>query len=276
MAETDDQSKRERQCILVVPCYNEQRRLRVDEFLTFLDAHPGFQFQFVNDGSTDDTLKVLQQLQTMAMSQVEILALEANCGKAEAVRRGLLAAIHKTPDFVGYWDADLATPLAEALPIVQLLEQRPEIDLVMGARVRLLGRHISRRPVRHYMGRVFATLTSVAIRLPVYDTQCGAKIFRLTPRLLNVLERPFFSRWIFDVELLDRFLQAVEADRLPAGNCRILEYPLMTWHDVAGSKLRGVDAIRALGDLARIAWKRRFGPHTFPTSTSSLGQVPQR
>ena len=97
----------------------------------------------------------------------------------------------------------------------------------------LLGHRIERSWARHYLGRLFATASSQVLGLPVYDTQCGAKVFRDGPALRAALATPFTSRWAFDVELLGRL--GTGADR------RFLEVPLERWHDVGGSKLRPRD-----------------------------------
>jgi glycosyltransferase involved in cell wall biosynthesis len=234
--------------ILVVPCYNEAHRLQVDAFRDFRVVGTRVEILFVNDGSTDDTLKVLQGLERQQPDRFSVLNLEKNSGKAEAVRRGMLAALDRNPDFVGFWDADLATPLAELPSFVNVFSD-PAIEMVMGARVRLLGRDISRHPSRHYVGRVGATLISSSLGLAVYDTQCGAKLFRVGDGTRQLFERPFLSRWIFDVEIIARLVELRGRD----GAARsIYELPIMTWRDVKGSKVRSSDFARALRDLWKI------------------------
>jgi glycosyltransferase involved in cell wall biosynthesis len=235
--------------ILVVPCYDEAERLDREAFRRYTLPGHRVEFLFVDDGSRDATLSVLQALAAEDPSRYSVLALEKNLGKAEAVRRGLLAAIERKPDLTGFWDADLATPLAELSGYLAIFESRPEIAMVFGARVRLLGRSISRRASRHYVGRMGATLISRSLGLAVYDTQCGAKLFRVTGDLKDVLSKPFLSRWIFDVEIIARFVKRWGRE-LTARS--IYELPITCWHDVKGSKVKGGDFVRALRELWKI------------------------
>src|SRR5690606_14715992 len=118
-----------------------------------------------------------------------------------AVRHGLRQLV---PDcaVVGYLDADLATPVDEFRRLKDLLTARPDCQAVLASRVALLGHSVHRHATRHYLGRLYATGASLALGVPVYDTQCGAKLFRTNPALRAALTVPFPDRWSFDVELL--------------------------------------------------------------------------
>ncbi len=125
--------------IVVVPCFNKARRLQTQAYSDFLDRSPNVTFVFVDDGSTDDTPLVLERVRQLHPRQVCTLRLSTNVGKAEAVRRGMRVALRRQPAVVGYWDADLATPL-DAIPrFVDVLQARPELDLIMGSRVATFG-----------------------------------------------------------------------------------------------------------------------------------------
>ncbi|HUP63180.1 MAG TPA: glycosyltransferase [Thermoanaerobaculia bacterium] len=235
--------------ILVIPCYNEEHRLPIDELRAFRPGGARVEILFVNDGSTDGTLRVLESLRAEDSSLFSVLNLDRNRGKAEAVRRGILAALDRGPDFVGFWDADLATPLSELPGFLDVFAANPNIEMVFAARVRLLGRSISRKPSRHYVGRVGATLISSSLGLAVYDTQCGAKLFRAGDAMREIFAEPFLSRWIFDVEIIARFVR--RRGREAAANA-IYELPINVWHDVKGSKVKSTDFLRALRDLWKI------------------------
>jgi glycosyltransferase involved in cell wall biosynthesis len=238
---------------LVIPCYNEARRLDVRTFETFMAASPQVSFCFVDDGSRDGTIDVLNGLARSREGQVKVVRAAANGGKAEAVRLGMLqAAAWKPFGFVGYWDADLAAPLDELLPMLQRAAECPDCLMVLGSRVKRLGVAVERRLARHYPGRVFATAASMVLRLPVYDTQCGAKLVAasMVPRLFA---EPFRSRWIFDVEMLARLRNLVGRESMLR---RVIEVPLGAWRETSESRVSWHAYARAPFELWSI--ERRF------------------
>ena len=250
-----DQHSRSDEVIVTVPCFNEMLRFRTQAFSDFLDRAKNVTLVFVDDGSTDDTPLVLERLRQRHPRQVCTLRLSTNVGKAEAVRRGMRIALRRQPVMIGYWDADLATPL-DAIPrFVDVLQGRPELDLVMGSRVALLGRDIRRSAVRHFTGRVFATAASLVLGLPVYDTQCGAKLFRVTPGFREIISQPFRARWIFDVEILARMILETRRRSQGVSQPMIYEYPLEQWRDVQGSRLKLLDYVVAGINLTAIYWR---------------------
>lgn len=227
---------------LIIPCYNEARRLDLGKFR---GCSPGMSFVFVDDGSTDGTADMIRRQGATA----HLVLLPTNQGKAEAVRQGMLYAKREglltSTDWVGYWDADLATPLDEVNGMLAYAATfREPVDAILGSRVYKLGSHIDRSFARHIAGRVFTTIAATLLKLGCYDSQCGAKLFR--PALIDeAFGDAFVSRWIFDIEILLRLRQ-----RHP------VEYPLRHWADVAGGKTRVVPlVIPTLIDLFRI-WRR--------------------
>lgn len=242
-------------CTIVVPCYNEAARLDVDRFRQFLAQPSGIHLILVNDGSTDATLTVLRKLEAALPDRVEVLDQKCNGGKGEAVRAGILHALDGSSGVVGFWDADLATPLTAIADLLAPLAANPKVQMVFGSRVKLMGRDIERKPSRHYLGRVFATTVSVLLQLPIYDTQCGAKLFRANQETRALFSESFHSRWIFDVEILARFIQGRRGDMASVQNS-IYEFPLFAWRDVGGSKVRPKDFLRAFVDLIGI--RRRY------------------
>ena len=99
--------------ILVIPCFNESNRLDIEAIEAFLNSSQEVELLFVDDGSKDDTHKVLTGLKESHPEKIDLITLKHNKGKAEAVRLGMLAAFERMADFIGFWDADLSTPLDE-------------------------------------------------------------------------------------------------------------------------------------------------------------------
>ena len=110
--------------------------------------------------------------------------------------------------------------------------------------------------------------------LPIYDTQCGAKLFRVTPDLHRVLAAPFLTRWVFDVEMIARFAALRMSTSEGAGGgaplaSAVFEFPLHEWVDVAGSKLKPTDILRMAWGLLRI--RATYFLHEWPSGRPRLG-----
>lgn len=234
--------------IVVVPCYNESNRLNINEFDKFAKSNPFIRFLFVNDGSEDDTINVLMKMHK-DNSSFFVLDLKENVGKAEAVRKGMMYSMDlmENIDIIAFYDADIATPLSDLKSMIGIVEGN-QYYMVTGCRFKRMGGNVERRYFRFLLGRIFATFAANILKLPVYDTQCGAKLFKAEIAKV-IFEKPFISRWLFDVELFARII--VNYGYLNAKS-KILEYPLTEWRDVKGSKLGIKDIIRQPYNLYKI------------------------
>lgn len=220
--------------IIVVPCFNEETRLPVQDYRRFL-FNNDVEINFVNDGSTDQTLLVLNSLKDEFPNQVHILNLPKKVGKAEAVRRGILTPVRlDKKDIIGFLDADLSTPFEEVDNFIREFND-PKIQFVFGSRISRIGARIKRFNHRHYFGRFVATLVSIYLRLPIYDSQCGAKFFNAS-LARKLFMAPFVSRWLFDVEIFRR----IALMDMKVAECS-LELPLHTWIEKGGSKIKLMD-----------------------------------
>ena len=251
-----------RSICIIVPCYNEAKRLNATAFCRFAVEHPRVHFVMVNDGSRDDTLDVINQLSRQITCPMSVIDLPVNQGKAEAVRQGMQEGFTFAPDYVGYWDADLATPLDAIPELATILDQRKDLDLVIASRMSLLGRKIDRHWLRKQIGHACGGMASLVLGTRIRDTQCGAKLFRVTPVTNHVFSNPLNSRWLFDVELFARLIQTWDAiDDRPFAD-RVFEYPLHQWTEIPGSNLKKLDFLKAGWELAQIYMRylRPFAP----------------
>jgi len=234
---------------IIIPFYNEFNRFPLEEFKTFLQKEQGTCFCLVNDGSTDETGKMLKLLQETAPERILVKTLTENAGKAGAVYAGMNAALqYFQSEYFGFFDADLATPLEESCELLLHLQEKTPLELAMGSRVAILGYRIERKLYRHLIGRIIATFISNILHLMIYDTQCGAKLFR-RPMAVRVFETPFITRWLFDVEILARIIGLVGRERIEEV---VVEVPVRSWVDKGDSKISWTYGFRVFYDLMKI------------------------
>lgn len=228
--------------LLIVPCYNESRRLPVAAFEQDLPC--GVDVLFANDGSTDETLEVLRPLAARD-ARFRIFHSPQNLGKGEVIRQAFLSLAEARLDaykWVGFWDADLATPLYEVSHFLKYRELfKSDARAIFGSRVSRYGARIQRSPLRHYLSRVFVTFVDLILGIKAYDSQCGAKLFHRSV-VNGVFQEVFISRWIFDLEIIFRLEKS-----------SIVEVPLQAWRDVPDFKMKiAREAFRVWRDLWRI------------------------
>lgn len=238
----------EKRIALIIPCFNESDRLDFLAFKDFLTIDQNIDLIFVNDGSSDQTLNLLKQyFQTQV--KVKIIEHSSNLGKAEAIRTGFLHCLSTNQySYIGFWDADLSTPIKEFITMLDLIKKDSAVHMVIGSRWNRLGANIKRSKFRHYPSRVFATIASLIINMPVYDTQCGAKVFKID-YLKEIVEKKFVSKWFFDIELFLRFKKICTREK---NDHWVLEMPVDEWVEMKGSKTKWSDFIIAPYDLLKI------------------------
>lgn len=233
--------------VIVVPSYNEAKSLREKKFFSFLNNHPDVAICFVNDGSTDDTLEILQEYQSKKPTQIFVFDCVENQGKAGATLMGMnYCAKNLEYDKIAYLDADLATPLKECYRISKKLKGK--LTFVFGSRIKKLGSRIERSYFRFFTGRIIATFISNILGLGVYDTQCGIKVF--TKELsTKVFDRPFISKWLFDVEI---FFRIIEVYGRKEAIAKMKEISLNKWVDKGDSKVKMSYFFKLWFDLLKI------------------------
>ena len=228
---------------VVIPAFNEASRLPklLAEFLPFMVTEPSLSLLIVDDGSDPahaQPILVLVASYVAAGRNIAALRLPNNSGKGAALATGFAQV--QTP-YVGFLDADGAVTAAEFMRLAGVATEGSGLDAVVAARVKMLGMVVERKLTRHLMGRVFATCVSTLFDIPVYDSQCGCKIFR-RDAVLPLLPLILSKGWLWDTQLLIL---------LYARQCAMIEAPV-SWRDVPGSKVSLLwDPLRMLYELWR-------------------------
>lgn len=240
----------QKRCVgVVIPCYNEEERLLSDEFTTFIKRNSGYHLCFVNDGSKDDTLKVLNNLKKGREDFITVYDCEKNGGKAEAVRLGMLhMAEKKDLDYIGFLDADLSTDLLDFDDLVTTIEST-DYKIVSGSRISRMGANITKESARKIISLSINYIIRKILSMDFKDTQCGAKIFHKDV-IDTCFKEKFVTQWIFDVEIFKRMKLKYG---LEGAKKMLCEQPLKRWIHADGSKLSMKDSFKIIFQLGQIA-----------------------
>jgi glycosyltransferase involved in cell wall biosynthesis len=235
---------------IVIPCYNEANRLPVMSYKSFLNKTRDVSIFFINDGSSDETGHLIHEMVMEFNEQVHLISLKKNKGKGNAVFEGFHFVLNNH-DFkkIAYLDADLATSLEECYQLTNCVEGK--ISLVFGSRILKLDNNIKRKWYRFFLGRLVATAISKSLKLSLYDSQCGCKIFDQS-LADKIFVEPFLSKWLFDVEIFFRAIKVYGRKNIKE---HIKEVPLNEWVDTPDSRVSPWYFFRLWLDLYKISKK---------------------
>lgn len=233
---------------IIIPCYNEEKRLDQKAFISFIKENDDYHLCFVNDGSNDKTLEVLYVMKEQAPNAISIVDVKKNSGKATAVRAGARFLYNK-PNIanIGFMDADLSTDFRDFKDLVHTLEKENKL-VVFGSRNALGSGAIERNFMRNMFSKFVKQFILLILGLPIRDTQCGAKVF-VRSIVPVAYEEAFVSKWLFDVEIFLRLKKFLGKEHTMKN---IFEQPLMRWVHADDSKLGMRDALEIPGRLAQI------------------------
>ncbi len=225
---------------IIIPCYNEENRLNVSAFKNFISEENKYHLCFVNDGSKDDTVRVLKEIQQTNPAKVSVIDLIENGGKAAAVRAGAKYLYTKSSvKYIGFMDADLSTGFNDFGDLVNTLHTNNNLGFVFGSRAKEASEGIKKDGVRAIISKLINVLIVFILGMSISDTQCGAKVFEsnLVPLLFG---KKFKTKWLFDVEMFIRLKRYFGKEKTVSFIC---EQPLSRWVHMEDSKLGLRDSI---------------------------------
>jgi len=224
---------------IVIPAFNEEQRLpkTIEKVYKFFKNHnniKSFEILIVNDGSTDNTARIVKQY-SKKWRNVKLLNNPENKGKGYSFKHGALKARH---DLILLTDADLSTPITE---FNKFLKHYKDYDIIIGSRALKPETVKKKQPLHRVLaGIVFRFLTKALFGLPFKDTQCGFKLFKNYKQLFK---KQTLDKWTFDVELL------VLAKKQ---GLKVLELPVL-WYNSPRTKLKLFkDSLNMFCDLIKI------------------------
>jgi glycosyltransferase involved in cell wall biosynthesis len=244
---------------IVIPAFNEQQRLprALDRILAYLNIRSQqSEILVVDDGSTDDTAKIVQSY-SVKYPSLRLVSNSRNRGKGFSVRHGVLEACG---EIVLFTDADLSTPIEEADKLLpELLENG--YDMAIGSRAinrSLIEVHQS--AFREQAGILFNGVVRWIVGIGFADTQCGFKAFR-RERAKLIFEQQRIERFGFDPEIL--FLAKRHG-------LRVAEIPVRWSHDEATKVNVLSDGTRMFLELLVIRWNALRGKYPRAPETGVL------
>ena len=194
---------------IIIPCFNESKRLDINSFYQFSLKNKNYKLLFVNDGSTDQTLTILEKL-SLNSQNISFLSYEKNMGKAYAVRYGVLNVLENLANsnsYIGFLDADLSISTKEIDLLYKSAIVNKELSFVYYMKNK--SEYYNNKFLRYQASNLLKKINEIVYNLKIEDTQCGCKIFKYDIAKI-VFKDKFVSKWLFDLEIFLRFINIMD------------------------------------------------------------------
>ncbi len=182
---------------LVVPFYNEELGIKKTALIlnSFLTKHFKFTYEliFVNDGSSDNSLKILND-QMYKFTNTKLISYKRNRGRGYALAKGFQKA---SGEVVGYIDSDLEI---EPKYIYECVKKIGDYDVVVVSK-HLPGSKVETTLLRKWASKTYNIWVRFTLGSKVSDHQGGLKVFKRLV-LTKILPKVHSYGWLFDTELL--------------------------------------------------------------------------
>ncbi len=245
------------QVSVVIPIYNEEENLPdlVDRVGTVLArSRRSFELICVDDGSRDGSAQVMAQL-AEGRPWLKPLYLIRNYGQSAALQAGFDAA---RGEYIVTLDGDLQNDPDDVPALLQLMDERPDVDMISGWRKDRQDRTLSRKIPSAIANGIISRVTGVRL----HDYGCALKVYR--------------AQVIGDLRLygeMHRFIPALAADV----GAKVLEVPVRHHARTRGQSKYGIDrTVRVVLDLLWVKFLMRFlhrPMHAFGGLGVALGLV---
>lgn len=209
---------------IIIPAYNEQDRIlyTIKSIVDYIQKYQkSAEIIVVDDGSSDNTTKVVKEFSERKKFYINVIKLEKNMGKGYAVKTGVINSVGK---YILFMDADNSTKIEE---LYKFEHHKNIYPIIIGSR-KMLGSNISTKQPFHrrIISQIGSKLSSFLIK-DIKDTQCGFKLIKSDVAKF-IFNKQKIKRFGFDLEVL-AIAQHYEF--------AILELPI-NWSDDRKSKLR--------------------------------------
>lgn len=180
---------------LIIPTFNQEKIIinSLKKLNSFIEKEKdNWEILFVNDGSTDKTLQILENFRP---SFFKVISYNKNKGKGFALKKGVEVALG---EYICFLDSDLPYSFNN---LKEVLRELDNYDVSIGSRSLSTNNHENIKFLRRFIGKGSGIVSNAILRYNIRDTQCGLKAFRKNVAK-DIFSHQTINGFYFDPEIL--------------------------------------------------------------------------